>query len=349
MEARARGSVLAALLTTAALAFVVRVAFTPQQPQAIFAVGSESTALRGVARAEAASFTGASNESATPERHQSTIRSSGKPVAREHAPNFAWVSMQYPLNWADNLKGIYMIYALAKSIRRHSGYPLVVLTDLETLEPRDSFHKDMQRLRVQFLRMVQVTMSQTVESQLRNKRPRWYGAYQKLQVFNLTQYDRLVWVDSDSVLTDQLDHLFHLQGYWSQGDAWNEGECRQPNRKQLPVNSGLLAMKPSHEVFKGILAKGEELAAQGKLRMGDQEVVDAYFKDTGQPVHILDQEVAGFGRCWKYTPEKPVPRFLHKPLGYKNCLKALSQLSSVGMDKEDAGLHLCREVGEHIP
>ena len=57
VEAMARSPILSTLLIVAAMALVVRVAFTPSQPQETFVVGS--TALRGVARAVGTSFTGA--------------------------------------------------------------------------------------------------------------------------------------------------------------------------------------------------------------------------------------------------------------------------------------------------
>ena len=88
-----------------------------------------------------------------------------------------------------------------------------VLTDLETLERTASFHEDMQGLGVQFHPMVHLDMSENLKSKIRFSS--WVGAYQKLQVFNLTAYDRLVWVDSDAMVTREMDHLFQLQGYWA--------------------------------------------------------------------------------------------------------------------------------------
>ena len=56
------------------------------------------------------------------------------------------------------------------------------------------------------------------------------GAYQKLQMFNMTEYDRLIWLDTDGILTRQMDHLFQLEGIWGQRDN-GFGQCTNQSVK----------------------------------------------------------------------------------------------------------------------
>ena len=79
----ARSSVLSTLLTVAAMALLVRMAFTPQQPQETFVVGS--TALRGVARAELRWPRFARNDSGA-SRESPSVRS--EKLQNESSPNF---------------------------------------------------------------------------------------------------------------------------------------------------------------------------------------------------------------------------------------------------------------------
>ena len=71
------------------------------------------------------------------------------------------------------------------------------------------------------------------------------GTYSCKNLLCMSTEDRLVWLDSDGLLTRSMDYLFELPGTWSQGE---DGDC---TGEPKTVNSGLLLFQPSKAIEKG--------------------------------------------------------------------------------------------------
>ena len=100
----------------------------------------------------------------------------------------------------------------------------------------------------------------------------WYYTYFKLRIFELTQFEKLVFLDADMIVLQNLDELFDYEpiaacadGYQFTGikDATNTG-----------CNSGLMVIKPDVNLYNQMLQKLPEYIAEGKS--GDQGIVN-YF------------------------------------------------------------------------
>lgn len=117
---------------------------------------------------------------------------------------------------------------------------------------------------------------------------RWSTTFQKISVFSMKEYDKIVWVDADMMITDNLDSLF----------AWPHMSCvksRAPlkdNPDAFPFNSGIMVIVPRMEEYRGICSMLntiiEEYEKEGKP-LGDQNVLNAYFSH------------------WPYQKEKHLP------------------------------------------
>ena len=82
-------------------------------------------------------------------------------------------------------------------------------------------------------------------------------ALNKLRVFNLTQYKKLVWMDSDTLALKNLDHIFKLP-YGTMSFTY---ACCNPNAPAIP-SGGTWVVEPS-------LAMGEKIwrmMVVGKVR-----------------------------------------------------------------------------------
>merc|ERR1719382_1114834 len=99
---------------------------------------------------------------------------------------------------------------------------------------------------------------------------RWKYAYWKLQVWRLTQYEKLIWLDSDTILYRDIDWLFDRPWMWSQRDDWY---CKL---NVTSVCSGVMLLEPSIEDYHGILRYAETLH---ELRDGDQQLISMYFSN----------------------------------------------------------------------
>jgi glycogenin glucosyltransferase len=122
---------------------------------------------------------------------------------------------------------------------------------------------------------------------------RWNYTYSKLNVFGLTQFDKLVYLDSDMLILQNIDELFdkpHMSAVMIRGklpefSSWNI------------FNSGLLVIEPSMEVFNDMISKIgqiEEVASPS-----DEDLLNAYYSDwSGQGDLHLDNGYNIFSYHW---------------------------------------------------
>jgi alpha-N-acetylglucosamine transferase len=94
--------------------------------------------------------------------------------------------------------------------------------------------------------------------------------YTKLRIWELTQYRKVVFLDSDMMVLENTDELFGRPD-WSSVNAG--GELHQ-YRHWLGLNSGLLVIEPSSAVFNDMMAKISTLKSSD---WGDQGFIHAYY------------------------------------------------------------------------
>ena len=103
----------------------------------------------------------------------------------------------------------------------------------------------------------------------------WNRTFDKLCVWKLTQFGKIVYVDSDMQVIKNIDHLFdypHMSAV--RADTFNE-----PGIDKL--NSGLMVIEPNTGEFEGLC----DVLYSGEIRlknMGDQDVIRAFYKDWGK-------------------------------------------------------------------
>lgn len=107
----------------------------------------------------------------------------------------------------------------------------------------------------------------------------WSRTFDKLYVWTLSQFDKVVFLDSDIQVIKNIDYLFdcpHMSAV--RADAFNE-----PGLDKL--NSGLMVIEPNEGEFKGMntIVKSGELQLKN---MGDQDVIRAYYHDWGTRMEL---------------------------------------------------------------
>jgi hypothetical protein len=145
--------------------------------------------------------------------------------------------------------------------------------------------------------------------------PRGYHlSYQKLQIFQMDQYDRLIWLDSDLLINENIDHLFDLpthDGATIYGQQWDSQcvGCPAPekmlkkdhsNRLCHGYNSfcgGLIMLQPSKQLFNKI----EEAATDRHMCWGEDDVINYLLNDDkrkwGIQKVLFNQSDICFAKC----------------------------------------------------
>lgn len=171
-----------------------------------------------------------------------------------------------------NNKYIKGIKALIRSLKKaRCGYPLVVLVPndagselVETLNSLDCIVKTANRPSVDLVLRQQ------------NRIETWNDTFFKLSVFDLEEYKKVIYIDSDMMVLNNLDVLFekpHLS-------AVAAGQLRDPSWNRL--NSGLMVIEPDHELYcklvDAILPACSKRLVEGS-GYGDQDVINYCYQD----------------------------------------------------------------------
>jgi glycogenin glucosyltransferase len=118
---------------------------------------------------------------------------------------------------------------------------------------------------------------------------RWYRTYSKLNVFGLTHYEKLLFVDADILVLENIDALFECEHMSGVSSGSMLPECAN----WTGVNSGLLVVTPNASVFSDMVARIghlEKLSSGGTAdtpRAGsDQDFINAYYPDWSQRTRL---------------------------------------------------------------
>jgi alpha-N-acetylglucosamine transferase len=102
----------------------------------------------------------------------------------------------------------------------------------------------------------------------------WHKALCKLRVFGLEQFDKVVFIDADVIVKNNMDELFDLPHLSACRDCYDfYGQFGDTPS----LNSGLLVIEPDVTVATNILDFLTKFDAQGKL-VHDQWIIQEYYK-----------------------------------------------------------------------
>ena len=125
------------------------------------------------------------------------------------------------------------VRALANSLRRVSSIPLLALCTADA---------DQAALTASGIHVIDVPEIAN-PNRMRRMQSRFAATYTKLNVFRLDFLDRLVYLDGDTVVLQNIDDLFAGDDFAAAPDAGLDRASGQI------FNSGVFAVTPSHELF----------------------------------------------------------------------------------------------------
>jgi len=239
---------------------------------------------------------------------------------RDPIRRWAYVMLSY--DSPGSVEHLWGVIAIASALQKLSSkYPLVLLTNTTMFPDGTSVPKAFGSLNVQILPAYKVEMPAQLKEAVLYQH--WMIAYWKLQVWNLTQFEKLIWLDGDSIIYRNIDWLFERHWMWAQRDDWF---CKMNVDK---VCSGIMLLYPNASDYNGLLEYAEEV---GDLQGGDQQLISRYFAiKRGLPINLLSDLEAAFGLCLGTAPSPylnpdgssvsgvwDIPSFVHKSGGWGN-------------------------------
>ncbi len=176
------------------------------------------------------------------------------------------------------------VLALDESLKKNqSKFPLLVVLSFDTpVEVELSLNQRS----IAFLRLsglIRIPDSHRVNN------GHWGNTFDKIQLFELPGYEKLVYVDSDMLVLQNIDELFdkpHMS-------ATAAGSLLNPAWNRL--NSGLMVIEPRKGLAQLILDKLQEAVGQVEAlgvqqSIGDQDLINAYYDNWPQSIdlHLSD-------------------------------------------------------------
>lgn len=96
--------------------------------------------------------------------------------------------------------------------------------------------------------------------------------YSKLQIFNLISYDKIIFLDADTFVCNNIDALFQKPHM----SAANAGGMLPELKDWANLNSGVLVLKPDQLLFEDFMQKKDLLSS---IDGGDQGFLQSYYSD----------------------------------------------------------------------
>lgn len=141
-----------------------------------------------------------------------------------------------------------------------------------------------------------------------NKVDYWNATLFKIKVFDMLQYKKIVFLDSDMIVLKNIDHLFEL-GHMSAVAAGSVLHSEWDGE----LNSGMMVLEPNHDDYLSLLDCIEpayKFRTESELGFGDQDIIKMNYKS------------------WPDNDRLHLPEKYNTMLGYGGCLKRAGEIES---------------------
>lgn len=189
-------------------------------------------------------------------------------------PNYAYITLSTGKSY---LPGIMAMYLSLK--QTGTRIPLYAMLPSDLVKEEGRLCK---RLEESGINIIEYSSSISIPQQLIDNNEshgdrRFSHTFDKLLVFEQTQFDKIVYLDADIYILHNLDHLFQLPHM----SAMIAGKSYPGNENWVDLTSGIMTIVPEQ----GLAAKFEKLipdVISAKGICGDQDILQAYYSDWPQ-------------------------------------------------------------------
>lgn len=166
-------------------------------------------------------------------------------------------------------EGVLILHRSLKAVQ--ARFPLYCVLSMSV---EDEVEKKLEREGIPCIRLSRTAVDGIVNSEKRGF-SHWNYTFDKLLVWGLIQFEKIVFLDCDMLIVRNIDHLFECEPF----SAVIAGSLYPGNEHWEGLNSGIMVIVPDEIVRDGLLAniKPEIEAGKAEHRMiGDQDVIKRY-------------------------------------------------------------------------
>lgn len=223
----------------------------------------------------------------------------------------AYITVLTGKNYLDGVR------VLEESLKRtNTKIPFFVVV------PNDINYEIIMELEKSKIKILQTSPFDKKITNRKNKVDYWKNTFFKLKVFDLTMFDKIVFLDSDMVVFKNLDKLFSCS-HMSAVAAGNEF-----HKEWTRLNSGLMVIEPNHNDYLHLLSIIDEVfieRQQKGLGIGDQDIINSYYQN------------------WENEKELQLSSVYNTMLGYAGYLK------KAGVIKDFSDIYVYHFTGKQKP
>ena len=117
----------------------------------------------------------------------------------------------------------------------------------------------------------------------------WNYTFDKLMIWGLTQFEKLVYLDSDMVILKNIDLLFDKESF----SAVCAGKSFPGNDRWIELNSGVIVLTPDSEIEKKLIALAPKIIEEYKKKnkpLGDQDIINNFLSNWFNEKHLILDE-----------------------------------------------------------
>lgn len=202
-------------------------------------------------------------------------------------------------------------------------YPLYVFIAGKGLSKNSL--KELERNNIKYI--VDTTPSVCSDINLLNSKEqeRWQSTFEKLKIFRLTQFEKIVFVDADMYIVNNIDSLFDKPSFSAVRSRSNVF-----GKDYFSFNSGLMVVEPSlsfYEEIRKFIVPTVKDSVENNYACGDQNVLNNFYHD------------------WHLYPK------LHLPDGYNIFWSSINSyiIDGYKSGKSEKQIFIIHFTGKHKP
>ncbi len=188
--------------------------------------------------------------------------------------NFAYVTAITNEKYYKGLKTLFKSLKATKTT-----FPLFVMMPEECRNSPLSENISKSGLPIIFCPKINISKNHTNDNVYKH----WNETFFKLNIANLIQFNKIVFLDADMIVLKNIDHLFDYPSI----SATTGGKAAHP--EWIEFNSGIMVMEPSSQLYEGLIncitpaITRKKASGQG---YGDQDVFNQFFPEwKNEPKH----------------------------------------------------------------
>jgi len=172
------------------------------------------------------------------------------------------------LNTDNYLPGVIV---LERSIRENCSHRLFVLVSHGL---KESTYEALRRRGIEFDFADDVDVDPELFAETVDIYSHWKNTLFKLRIFELTQFEKIVFIDSDILILEPIDDLFDRPDM----SAVIAGRSYPGNEHWRDLNSGVFVIEPRTDIVNKLIGIVPAVSAV-KQSFGDQDILSEYFSD----------------------------------------------------------------------